>query len=73
MRQLWLWLLGGVALLALFLVHQGRWASAPLLPLDLFAVRAVRAGNMVIFLVGLGFFASPVLLSLYMQDVFGAP
>ncbi|MFG3252705.1 MFS transporter [Streptomyces sp. NPDC048172] len=64
-------LAAGTALLALFLVHQGRWAREPLVPLSLFRLRAVSSGNAVMFLLGLGFFASPVLLSLYLQDVHG--
>ncbi|GAA2073068.1 MFS transporter [Streptomyces albiaxialis] len=62
---------GGALLLVLFAVHQGRWAREPLVPLGLFRLRAVSGGNAVMFLLGLGFFASPVLLSLYLQDVHG--
>lgn len=42
-----------------------------MLPLDVFRLRAVSSGNFVMLLLGLGFFASPVLLSLYLQDVHG--
>lgn len=69
--EVWALLLAGVALLAVFLLHQGRWAREPLMPLELFAVRSVRSGNLVMFLLGLGFFATPVLLSLYLRDVLG--
>jgi len=58
-------------LLVLFVLHQHRWASAPLVPLNLFRSRQVSAANAVIFCLGLGFFASPVLLSLYLQQALG--
>lgn len=61
----------GGALLTLFLIHQARWTSDPLLPLRIFRSRAVSSGNGVMLLLGLGFFASPILLSLYLQDVMG--
>lgn len=64
-------LIGGVVLLGIFLVHQGNWARDPVLPLGVFRLRAVSSGNVVMLLLGLGFFASPVLLSLYLQDVHG--
>lgn len=63
--------LGGLALLGVFVLHQGKWAREPLVPLELFRLRSVSSGNLVMFLLGLGFFASPVLLSLYLQDVHG--
>lgn len=62
-------LVGGVVLLGLFLLHQARWARDPLVPLGIFRLHSVSSANAVMFLVGLGFFASPVLLSLYLQDV----
>ncbi|GAA1956187.1 DHA2 family efflux MFS transporter permease subunit [Amycolatopsis minnesotensis] len=64
-------LVGGAVLLVLFLVHQAKWARDPLLSLGVFRLRAVSSGNVVMMLVGLGFFASPILLSLYLQDVHG--
>lgn len=64
-------LAGGLALLGLFLWHQAGWARDPLVPLGIFRSRAVSSGNIVMFLLGLGFFASPILLSLYLQDVHG--
>ncbi|NJP79375.1 DHA2 family efflux MFS transporter permease subunit [Streptomyces sp. AA8] len=62
---------GGVVLLGILVLHQARWARQPLLALDLFRLRAVSSGNVVMLLLGLGFFASPILLSLYLQDVHG--
>jgi EmrB/QacA subfamily drug resistance transporter len=64
-------LAAAAVLLALFLAHQQRWASAPLVPLGLFGSRPVSAANAVIFCLGLGFFASPVLLSIYLQQALG--
>ncbi len=64
-------LVTGVALLGLFTAHQARWSTNPLLPLSVFRVRTVSGGNVVMFLLGLGFFASPILISLYLQDVYG--
>jgi EmrB/QacA subfamily drug resistance transporter len=64
-------LLGGLLLLGVFLVHQHRWADEPLVALGIFRLRSVLSGNVVIFLLGLGLLASPILLSLYLQDVHG--
>jgi EmrB/QacA subfamily drug resistance transporter len=61
----------GIALLGVFLLHQAKWATDPLLPLSVFRARTVSSGNVVMFLLGLGFFASPILISLYLQDVHG--
>lgn len=61
----------GAGLLGLFLAHQHRWAAAPLVPLSLFRSPSLSAANAVIFFLGLGFFASPVLLSIYLQDAHG--
>ena len=62
-------LCGGLALLAVFVLHQARWAEAPLVALGVLRLRTVGSGNVVMLLLGLGFYASPVLLSLYLQDV----
>ncbi|WP_242888132.1 MFS transporter [Actinomadura litoris] len=64
-------LTGGFILLGVFLLHQARWSREPLLSLGIFRSRAVSSGNLVMLLHGLGFFASPILLSLYLQDVHG--
>lgn len=58
-----------VALLALFFVHQARWAREPLVPLRIFRYRAVSSANVVVFGLGVGYLASPVLLALYLQQV----
>ncbi|MBB4688695.1 DHA2 family efflux MFS transporter permease subunit [Amycolatopsis jiangsuensis] len=66
------WLPGaaGVLLLSAFLgwEHRGR---EPMLPLRLFRVRTVSAANLTMFAIGLAFFATPILLSLYLQGVLG--
>jgi EmrB/QacA subfamily drug resistance transporter len=61
----------GVALLALFLVLEGRIAKAPLLPLRLFHSRQLTAANTLLMLVGASTFAMWFFLSLYLQDVLG--
>ncbi|WP_280410213.1 DHA2 family efflux MFS transporter permease subunit [Nocardia brasiliensis] len=63
--------LGGSALIAIFAVHQAFWSAEPLLPLTIFRLRSVTSANIVIFLLGAGFLGSPILLSLYLQDVYG--
>ncbi|SEG77829.1 drug resistance transporter, EmrB/QacA subfamily [Saccharopolyspora kobensis] len=69
--SVWPPLLAGAAVLGVFLVHQARWSREPLVPLGIFRLRSVSSGNVVMLLLGLGFFASPILLSLYLQDVHG--
>jgi EmrB/QacA subfamily drug resistance transporter len=61
----------GVALLAIFLVLEGRFAKAPLMPLRLFRSRQLSAANAIIGLVGASTFAMWFFLSLYLQDVLG--
>jgi EmrB/QacA subfamily drug resistance transporter len=61
----------GVALIALFLVLEGRIAKAPLLPLRLFHSRQLTAANAILMLVGASTFAMWFFLSLYLQDVLG--
>ncbi|MGW0658007.1 MFS transporter [Streptodolium elevatio] len=65
--RVWAPLVAGVLLLALFGIHQTRIAAQPLVPLAVVRARPVASANLVMFLMGLGFFASPVLLSLYLQ------
>ncbi|WP_436773238.1 MFS transporter [Yinghuangia sp. YIM S09857] len=65
--RVWAPLAAGAALLAVFAVHQTRIAAQPLVPLSVVRARSVAGANLVMFLMGLGFFASPVLLSLYLQ------
>ena len=62
-------LVGAVVLLGVFVLHQGRWARSPLMPLRIFAHRAVSSANVVMFGLGLAYLASPVLLALQLQRV----
>jgi EmrB/QacA subfamily drug resistance transporter len=61
----------GAALLALFLVIEGRIARAPLMPLRIYASRTLSAANMVVLLIGAAVFAMWFFLSLYLQQVLG--
>jgi len=61
----------GVALLALFLVVEGRLASRPLMPLGVFASRTLSAANVVVFFLGASVFAMWYFVSLYLQQVLG--
>jgi len=62
-------LAAGLALLGVFLTIEGRFASAPLMPLKTFRSRAVSGANVVIFLLGCAAFAMWYFASLYMQEV----
>jgi EmrB/QacA subfamily drug resistance transporter len=59
----------GVALLAVFLVIEGRIAGAPLVPLRIFASRPLTAANLVVFCMGAATFAMWYFVSLYLQEV----
>ena len=60
-----------VALLALFLLIETRFATAPLMPLGIFRSRQLSAANIVVLLLGASAFAMWYLLSLYLQEVRG--
>ena len=64
-------LASGVVTLGAFVVHQARWASHPLMPMDLFRMRPVAAANAVMFFVGLAFVSSLMIMSLVMQYGYG--
>jgi EmrB/QacA subfamily drug resistance transporter len=64
-------LAAGVALIAAFLIHESRFAKAPLVPLRLFRSRSLSAANVTIALVGASSFPMWFFLSLYAQDVLG--
>jgi len=64
-------LAGGAALLVLFLVVEGRLAARPLVPLRIFASRALSAANVVVFCLGGSVFAMWYFVSLYLQQVLG--
>ena len=61
----------GLALVALFLVHEGRWARRPLVPLRIFRSRTLSSANVVIFFLGASAFSMWFFVSLYMQQVLG--
>ncbi len=61
----------GVALLIVFLVIEGRFAHAPLMPLRIYASRTLSAANIVVMLVGGSTFGMWFFLSLYLQQVLG--
>jgi EmrB/QacA subfamily drug resistance transporter len=62
-------LAGAVGLLALFALVEGRFASAPLMPLSIFRMRRLRAANLVIALLYSAVFAMWFFLTLYLQQV----
>ncbi len=57
-----------IALVA-FVIYEARIATAPLLPLRLFRVRSISAGNLVMLLAGACFMPMWYFLSLFMQNV----
>ncbi len=61
----------GLGLLALFVVIEGRFAKAPLMPLRIYRSRTLTAANLVILMVGAAVFAMWFFLSLYLQQVLG--
>jgi EmrB/QacA subfamily drug resistance transporter len=64
-------LAAGGALLAFFVLVEGRLAHRPLVPLRIFASRLLSGANVVVFCLGGSVFAMWYFLSLYMQDVLG--
>jgi EmrB/QacA subfamily drug resistance transporter len=64
-------LAAGAALLVVFLVVEGRLAKRPLVPLRIFASRALSSANVVVFCLGGSAFAMWYFVSLYLQQVLG--
>ena len=64
-------LAAGAALLALFVLVEGRFARRPLVPLRIFASRILTGANIVVFCLGGSVFAMWYFLSLYLQQVLG--
>ena len=60
-----------VALLALFLLIETRFAKQPLMPVAIFRSRQLSAANVVVLLLGASAFAMWYFLSLYLQEVRG--
>lgn len=63
-------LLGGLALLGLFVVVEAR-SAAPLMPLKLFRTRAVSAANVTMLVTGSASFSSWFFMTVYVQNVLG--
>jgi len=64
-------LAAGAALLVVFVVVEGRLAARPLVPLRIFASRALSGANVVVFCLGGSVFAMWYFVSLYLQQVLG--
>jgi EmrB/QacA subfamily drug resistance transporter len=62
---------GGLALLLAFVAIEGRFATAPLMPLRIFASRTLSAANLVVVLTGAASFGMWFFLTLYLQQVLG--
>ena len=61
----------GIALLLAFVVIEGRFAKAPLMPLRIYRSRTLSASNIVVLLVGGSTFGMWFFVSLYLQQVLG--
>ncbi len=61
----------GLVVLGVFILIEGRFAKAPLMPLRIWASRALAGANGVMLLVGASSFAMWFFLSLYLQQVLG--
>ena len=62
---------GGLALLSAFVLVEGRVASAPLMPLGIFALRRLRAANVVVLALYGAVFVMWYFVSLFEQQVLG--
>ncbi len=62
---------GGVALLLIFVVIEGKLAKSPLMPLRIYRSRTLSAANSVMLLIGGAMFAMWFFVSLYLQQVLG--
>jgi predicted MFS family arabinose efflux permease len=64
-------IIAGVVVLAAFLVHEGRFARAPLMPLRLFRSRALSVANTIVTIIAGSTFSMWFFFSLYLQGVRG--
>ena len=64
-------LAAGVVLIGLFLLVEGRFAAAPLVPLSVFRMRQLRGANLAVFLMYTALFAMWFFLTLYLQQILG--
>jgi MFS family permease len=61
----------GLVLLLVFVLIEGRFARAPLMPLRIYSSRTLSAANVVVLLVGGSTFGMWFFVSLYLQQVLG--
>src|SRR3954454_19376480 len=61
----------GLALIAVFLVIEGRFAKRPLMPLRIFRSRPLSGANAVVLFLGAAMFGMWFFVSLYLQQVLG--
>ncbi len=61
----------GLALLAVFILIEGRFATAPLMPLRIYRSRTLTAANVVMLMIGAASFGMWFFVSLYLQQVLG--
>ncbi|MGZ4169083.1 MAG: MFS transporter [Solirubrobacteraceae bacterium] len=64
-------IIAGLALLGVFVLIEGRFARAPLMPLRIYRSRTLSAANIVVLLVGGSSFGMWFFVSLYLQQVLG--
>jgi EmrB/QacA subfamily drug resistance transporter len=61
----------GVALIAVFIAIEARFAKHPLIPLRIFRSRTLSGANLTVFLLGSAMFGMWYFVSLYLQQVLG--
>jgi len=61
----------GLLLIGVFLLIEGKLASAPLMPLRLFSSRTLTAANLIVLALGAAMFGMWYFMSLYLQQVLG--
>src|SRR4051794_28519202 len=64
-------ILGGLALIAVFVWIEARVSKRPLMPLRIFGSRTLTGANIVVFFLGSSVFAMWYFVSLYLQQVLG--
>jgi EmrB/QacA subfamily drug resistance transporter len=64
-------LAGGVVVLTAFLILEGRFSRAPLMPLSIFRLGQLRAANLIVALMYAALFSMFFFVTLYLQQVLG--
>ena len=64
-------MIGGLALLVVFVAIEGRFAQEPLMPLRIYTSRTLSAANLIVLMLGAAMFAMWFFVSLYLQQVLG--